>query len=220
MAKGIVYILINQSLEGWVKIGYTDNNDIQQRLNTLNASTSIPLSFRVYATLLVENPREVEQRIHRLFDIINPGLHSIEKLENGRERIREFFKVSPEKAYRVFNEVAGILGVLNDLTLLLPNEKEQEEEQIARAPRQRTTFKALKIPVGSELTFFKDETVKCTTLDDNNKVLFKGEETTLSAIGKDIMGYPVSGPSIFVFEEEILWDRRLRLESTSVCDVE
>lgn len=176
MAKGIVYILTNPCLDGWVKIGYTDNNDIRQRLNSLNSSTSIPLSFRVYATLLVENPRDVEQKIHRLFDIINPDLHSIEELENGRERVREFFKVSKEKAYRVFNEVAGMLGVLNDLTLGIPSEKEQEEELIARTSRQRTTFKALKIPAGSELTFFKDETVKCTTLDDNNKVLFNGRK--------------------------------------------
>ena len=64
MKKGLVYILTNPSMPDWVKIGFTDNEDIHQRLKELNSSTAVPLSFRVYATLAVENPREIEQHIH------------------------------------------------------------------------------------------------------------------------------------------------------------
>ena len=59
---GLVYILTNPCLDGWVKIGMTDRNSVDERLNELNNSTSIPLSFRCYATYNVErNSREVEQ---------------------------------------------------------------------------------------------------------------------------------------------------------------
>ncbi|MDR2777508.1 MAG: GIY-YIG nuclease family protein [Rickettsiales bacterium] len=88
MARGIVYIFINSSIPDWVKIGYTDSEDIQSRLRQVNACTEVPLMFRPYALLYSNNPYSVEQRIHRLFDIIDPSLHSIEKLENGKRRIR------------------------------------------------------------------------------------------------------------------------------------
>ncbi len=32
MKKGLVYILTNPSMPDWVKIGFTDNEDIHQRL--------------------------------------------------------------------------------------------------------------------------------------------------------------------------------------------
>ena len=35
-SKGIVYILINPCLDGWVKIGMSDRDDIQDRLAELN----------------------------------------------------------------------------------------------------------------------------------------------------------------------------------------
>jgi len=220
MAKGIVYILTNPSLDGWVKIGFTDNNDIQQRLNSLNASTSIPLSFRVYATLNIENPHEVEQRIHRLLDIIDPSLHSIEKQENGRERVREFFQMSPEKAYMVFKEIAEIMDCTKDLILGVPTAQEQQEEEIVKSKRPRTSFVTLGIPVGAELVFFKDENVKCTTTGNGNKVLYNGEVTSLSAIGSKILGYSVSGTEVFLYQDETLWDRRNRLESEKSCAVD
>ena len=42
MSEGLVYILTNPCLEGWVKIGMTGRNDIERRLQELNAPTNIP----------------------------------------------------------------------------------------------------------------------------------------------------------------------------------
>lgn len=44
MAKGLVYILTNPCLDGWVKIGMTSRNGIEKRLQELNAPTNIPLN--------------------------------------------------------------------------------------------------------------------------------------------------------------------------------
>ena len=35
MAKGLVYILTNPCLDGWVKIGMTERNDIERRLRNI-----------------------------------------------------------------------------------------------------------------------------------------------------------------------------------------
>lgn len=43
MPKGIVYILTNPSLDGWIKIGMSARNDINRRLIELNRPTNIPL---------------------------------------------------------------------------------------------------------------------------------------------------------------------------------
>lgn len=63
MSKGIVYILTNPCLDGWVKIGMTERNDVERRLQELNSPTNIPLSYRCYAVYEVNNPLEVEKRI-------------------------------------------------------------------------------------------------------------------------------------------------------------
>ena len=49
MSKGIVYILTNPSLDGWVKIGMSTRNDIDARLAELNRPANIHLSYRAYA---------------------------------------------------------------------------------------------------------------------------------------------------------------------------
>ena len=62
MSKGLVYILTNPCLDGWVKIGMTERNDIERILQELNSPTNIPLSYRCYAVYEVENPLEVEKK--------------------------------------------------------------------------------------------------------------------------------------------------------------
>jgi hypothetical protein len=93
--KGIVYILINPCLEGWVKIGMSDKNDIKDRLAELNSPANMPLSFRAYALYHVENPRTVETAIQKIIDTIDFELSSREKADTGRVRVREFFRISP-----------------------------------------------------------------------------------------------------------------------------
>ena len=215
MKKGLVYILTNPSMPDWVKIGFTDNEDISQRLKELNSSTAVPLSFRVYATLTVENPREIEQRVHALFDLIDDSLHSIEETEHGKKRVREFFQVSPSKAYSVLEQVASLNNNLQNLKRIAPSEKEQKEDDIAQTSRRtKMTFKNLKIPVGAELTYIYDETKKCTVKDNKRTVEYEGKETSLSALAQKLGNskYQPQGTSYWEYEGETLLERRLRME--------
>lgn len=120
ISKGLVYILTNPCLDGWVKIGMTERDDIEDRLKELNTPTNIPLSFRCYATYEVEDPLQVEKRIHNIIDRIDNSLHARETLDNGRIREREFFKISPETAYGLFIDIANLRGDLDNLKLYAP----------------------------------------------------------------------------------------------------
>ena len=153
MKKGIVYILTNPCLDGWVKIGMTERNDIEHRLKELNTPTNIPLSYRCYAIYEVENPSEVEKRIHSIIDRVDESLHAREQLENGRIREREFFKISPETAYGIFKDIAAIKGNPECLKLYTPTLQQTQEQELAegKTKRSNNSFKLLNIAVGEKL---------------------------------------------------------------------
>ena len=108
---GVIYILTNPSFPEYVKIGYAD--DIDKRLQQLNRSECIPFAFRVYATYEV-NSRLSDLKIHSIIDKLNPNLRSIENF-NGKQRVREFYAMSPEDAYSILEAIAEIHGCADKL---------------------------------------------------------------------------------------------------------
>lgn len=226
MAKGIVYILTNPCLDGWVKIGMSARNNIDARLAELNRPANIPLSYRAYAVYEVENPQEIERHIHSLFDIIDENLHARETLSSGRIREREFFHISPQKAFSVFRTVALLRGDDNYLKRIDPNEEQIEEEQIAElvSKRPRFRFSMLQIPVGAELSFLYDEACVCITKDDNSKIEYEGNEYTLSGLAQKLLvekrgwkdGTRAQGPKYFTYQGETLSELRHLHESGEV----
>src|SRR3989344_5347730 len=80
----IIYILINEAMPGYVKIGRTSAN-LEQRIRDLSASTSIPIPFTCFYACTVKDAQFVEHQLHDAFDHnrINPR--------------REFFQIAPER---------------------------------------------------------------------------------------------------------------------------
>ena len=189
MARGFVYIFTNPCLDGWVKIGKTERNDINARLNELNAPPNIPLSFRCYATYEVENPFEVEQRIHSIIDRIDNSLHAREQLNNGRTREREFFKISPETAYGIFKDIADLRGDSDKLRLTTPTLDQSQEQEIAesRTKRSNNSFKLLRINIGEEVSFLYDDTIVATVIDNKNKLNLDGVIYSVTGLAKKIL---------------------------------
>lgn len=189
MSKGLVYILTNPCLDGWVKIGMTERNDIEKRLQELNSPTNIPLSYRCYAVYEVENPLEVEKRIHSIIDRVDDSLHAREQLNNGRIREREFFKISPETAYGIFKDIASLRGDLNKLKLYAPTANQAQEQELAesRNKRSNNSFKLLHINKGDIITFLYDESITAIVLDEKNKVEYDGVEYAVSALAVKIL---------------------------------
>ena len=187
--NGIVYILTNPCLDGWTKIGMSERNDINKRLTELNTPSNIPLSYRAYAIYEVNDPQVVEAEIHKLIDVVDGNLHARETLASGRIRQREFFKISPERAYSIFQSVARLRKEEAQLKRILPNEEQLNEEEIAEQATRRPPFRfdMVGIPVGAELTFIYDESCTCTVAPTGNKVVYNGEQYSLSRLAGKLL---------------------------------
>ena len=200
---GIVYLLTNPVMPGLTKIGKTNINGLESRLQTLY-NTSVPIPFHCFYACEVEDPDLVEKKLHDAF-----GDHRVNKK-------REFFEIDAERVKSVLELLA-----INDVT---PTEEKFEDAddkfayEKASEIRSRINFKMLDIPLGSTLTFSKDENIVATVVT-NRTIEYSGEETSISSSAADILtsqfGYKsraVSGSDYWTFEGEKLWERRHRLE--------
>lgn len=225
MSKGIVYILTNPCLDGWVKIGMTERQDIEERLRELNAPTNLPLSYRCYAVYEVETPLLVETNIHRLIDLVDNSLHAREMLKNGRIREREFFKISPETAYGIFKHVAALRGDSENLKLYAPTADQLQEQAVAESKTKRSnnSFQLLDLPVGEEIHFLYDDTITARILDNKNHVEYNGETYSVSNLAikllQEVSGWSetahANGWRFFTVGGITLSDLRDQIESQS-----
>lgn len=159
--SGCIYILTNPSFPEYVKIGYASN--LEKRLKQLNRSETIPYAFRAYAIYEVEKSL-TDKELHKLIDKLNPDLRTIDNFD-GKERIKEFFAMSAEDAYGLLECIAKISGTTDRLKKVKPEGHEIEDEKTAKeitetARRGPFKFGECGIPVGAELTFVDDASIK------------------------------------------------------------
>ena len=211
--NGVIYILTNSSFPDYVKIGYAHN--IETRLKQLNRSETIPFAFRVYAVYKVESDL-TDKELHKLIDKRNPDLRTIENFD-GRERVKEFYAVSAEDAYGLLECIAKISGTQDRLQRLTPEGHEVLDEQIAdevrsMARRGPFRFSECNIPVGCEIEFIEDASVRVVVVDDRH-IEYHGETTSLFALTQKLKGseYPLQGTLWFTYRGEKLADIRDRL---------
>lgn len=195
-ARGYIYILTNPSFPDYVKIGYAD--DVEKRVQQLNNTECTPYAFHIYATYEVDS-RLMDKKIHDIIDKLNPALRSIEQY-NGRTRKREFFEISPQNAFSVFEAMATIHGCKERLKLWNITEEEKIEEEMAeivssvRKPRHENyTFEYWNIPPGAELIHVDDPSIKCIVID-SRRVEFNGEVLYMTPLAKKIGGNTSHGP--------------------------
>ena len=213
---GVIYILTNPSFPEYVKIGYAD--DIDKRLLQLNRSECIPFAFRVYATYEV-NSRLSDLKIHSIIDKLNPNLRSIENF-NGKQRIREFYAMSPEDAYSILEAIAEIHGCADKLKRIVMDEAQKQAEETAQEiddeHKERQSpfrFSMCNIQPGEEREYCNNPEIKCTIVDDKT-VSYQGQIYSLSALAQLLTGskYSVAGPRYFKYRGEWLNDVRHRQE--------
>ena len=216
MIKGVIYILTNPSFPHLVKIGYAKN--MESRLRRLNSSDHVPFAFRVYAVYEVEKPL-TDKKLHQLIDKLNPDLRTIETFD-GRERSREFYAMSAEDAYSLLECIAEISGTKDRLKRMTPEGHEILDEQIANELRETARrgplrFSDCNIPVGSEIAFIEDPSIKAVVVDDRH-IEYNGETTSVSALAQLLKGFerPVQGTLWFTYQGERLTELRDRLEAS------
>ena len=96
---GEIYILVNPAFIDLVKIGYAD--DVEKRVKTLNRNSGLPDPFHVYATYKVKKRLE-DLKLHKLIDSLDSDLRHAKN--------KEFYEMSPEKAYGILAAIAEING--------------------------------------------------------------------------------------------------------------
>ena len=203
---GFVYILTNEAMPGLIKIGLTDQDDVESRIRGLD-TTGVALPFQCYYAARVEDNRKVERALHTAF---------------GDFRLRpnrEFFRLDPYK-------VKAILEVL-ELEDVTPRTEIVESLDDIQALRNasikagRFKFSTASIPLGSTLNFVKDLSITATVVEDT-WVEYQGQRHSLTTAALEALrkcGYnwsSVQGPEYWLFEGETVGshrERQLELEN-------
>ena len=189
MAKGYIYIMTNQCLKDMVKIGYS--KDVEGRRKQLS-TTALPYEYEVYATYETDGKLE-DKKLHELIDYLNPDIRVAKN--------REFFEMSPEDAYGLLEAIAMISGTQGKIKKMKNTDLPPEQ----KAKRPPVNFEKCNIPIGAELVFAEDSSVKVVVVNER-KVRYNDEITSLSAIAKNIKVYPVSGTMFFMYNGKLVSD--------------
>jgi hypothetical protein len=187
------------------KIGLTTN--LNERLRSLSGSTAAPMPFELFYAAEIRddlNLLQVERDIHYAFhtERVSPN--------------REFFRMNPDRAKRILKLLekpdSGIEEEDDDYIAEVNSEQSLKNSS-------RATFASLKIPTGSILNFTRDTNITCAVYDNLN-VDYCGEILSISAAGEKVYrerygrtARASRGLKDWSFEEERLYDRRLRIES-------
>ena len=215
MSKGYIYILTNPSFPDYVKIGYAD--DVESRVRQLNRSECTPYAFRIYATYETD-ARLTDLKLHAMIDKLNPDLRSRDEID-GKKRVREFYSMSAEDAFGIFEAMAEIHGTMDKLHkhAMSKSDAKQEEQaiSIARQKKEKFEFARLGIPVGSELVFIHNTAIRVIVADEKRTVTYNGEDWSLSALAKELLkrNSTVQGTLHFAYNGETIADMRDRLEA-------
>jgi hypothetical protein len=193
----IVYILTNEAMPGYVKVGFT-HGTVEERLKQLDR-TNTPLPFECYYACEVEDARQEEQWIHSVF--------TDRRVRDGRE----FFQVDPERVVAALRRVEKRDVTPKDFINATQEERNELEE--AKTIRSRFDFSRYGIPVGATLVFSRDDS-KLAKVSENNKIEVEGAVTSLSASAQKLLGYKrgVAGTLYWTYEGETLDERRRRIE--------
>ncbi len=163
MTKGIVYVLSNPSMDGYIKIGKTTN--LIQRLKSLD-NTSTPLPFRCTYAVEVDDADHVEKLAHSAFK------------RNRVRSNREFFEIDEEQAVAAL-KISGGKEVTPAVDIGEDSEAVEALEK-ATSIRSRFKFSMIGLVPGDELEYLRDPAIRSEVIDDTN-IEFEGQKTSLSA---------------------------------------
>ena len=173
-ALNIVYVLTNAAMPGLVKIGYTTQEDANSRIVQLY-TTGVPVPFELQYACKVPNAEEVEKALHVAFspNRINPK--------------REFFKIEPEQAIAIL-KLLHTEDATKEIELQqtsIDHESVIAAEQL-KSKRPNMNFIEMGIPIGSQLFSVHNNSIAIVA--SAKRIIFNGEETSLTAATRQILG--------------------------------
>ena len=166
LAEGFVYILTNEAMPGYIKIGLTQQDDVADRVRQLD-TTGVPLPFEVYYAARVPDCQKLERTLHFVFG------------DHRRRRNREFFTSDPDLARAIIELVAIRQETIDDSQQAITPDQREEIETTKAVRAERLTLGHLGLKPGTVLAFAKDPLITCEVAGPTT-VLFRGEEQSLS----------------------------------------
>ena len=181
--KGIIYVLTNPVMPGLIKIGMTKKQELDQRLKELY-TTGVPMPFECEYACEVDycDCDDIENALHNAFE------------DSRVNKKREFFKISPERVIPLLQQFEKLYKgssatelvkreIENDLS---DDDKQAQAKERNKKRRPPMNYHDMGIANGATLVYIPDPNITAEVCAER-KVLFKGEETSLTAITKEIL---------------------------------
>lgn len=192
----IVYVLINEAMPGYVKVGRTV--DLPTRMRQLD-TTGVPLPFECYYAKRVKDAVFIENRLLAAF-----GDHRVRKN-------REFLSIAPEKVKAALQIAEGEDVKVAEESVV---ENQDDIDALARAKSRKRnfTFSMIGLELGAVLVHTHDPEATCTVYDDRN-VRFEGEVMSLSrsagtVLQRQGLSPQVAGTAFWTYNGKRLWEIR------------
>jgi hypothetical protein len=189
----IVYILTNEAMPGYIKIGRTDTS-VEQRMRELD-KTSVPLPFQCYYAARVNDDQKLEKTLHTAF-----GDHRVRSN-------REFFKLDPYRA-KVVIELLAIEDVTPGGDIF---DDKESAEAVEKATRRsgRYNFAKYGIPVGAVLEYASDKTITATVYDATSmnfdgQIVSPSKAAVLANRSRGGTATALPGPLMWVYQGDTL----------------
>lgn len=199
MEYGIVYLLTNPVMPGLVKIGMTTREDMDSRMKELY-STGVPVPFECQFACRVKKSdcAKIEKALHTAF--------SPQRINANRE----FFRIQVEQAKAILE-----LFHHEDVTVEVTDEIENdltEDDRAAKAKaknrRPSLNFYEMGMQKGDVLSWKEDQSIR-VVIDSERRVMYEGEEVSISALSAKLKGYNVkqiAPGKYWIYKERLLDD--------------
>lgn len=181
---GYIYVLTNKYMPNLVKIGKTSKADVNERLKSLYyGNSALPCNFDCEYSYRVPLDK---------LDTIEKKLHTYFATQRVNES-REFFEVSAE-------EVAKLFWAYDEIFAEATTEIQQKidfvtSQDTKRVRRENMDFFKLGLCLGDTLVYARDNSKVCT-IASSKTVIFHGDELSLSAVSKQLVGRGVQ-PALY-----------------------
>jgi hypothetical protein len=181
MEYGIVYLLTNPVMPGLVKIGMTTQEDIDKRMKELY-TTGVPVPFECKFACKVKKSDcfKIEKALHKAFD------------PQRINQNREFFRINVEQAQAIL-ELFHHEDITEDVSEEIQNDLTDEDKAAstkAQSKRPPLNFFEMGLQKGDVLVWKDDPSIYVTIVSER-KIMYDGEETSISSLSAKLKGYNV-----------------------------
>lgn len=179
MEYGIVYLLTNPVMPGLVKIGMTAQEDIDKRMKELY-TTGVPVPFECQFACKVKKTDclKIEKALHTAFEPQRINAN------------REFFRINVEQAKAIL-ELFHHTDVTGEVTDEIQNDLTDDDKAAsvkAQQKRPPLNFYEMGMQKGDILLWKEDPSIS-VTIASERKIIYKGEETSISSLSAQLKGY-------------------------------